>query len=53
MANSNSVLSPHEIHPISQENKHLGKFSYFTMKYNDMCTHQGDTNEYTQHTIAV
>ena len=29
MANSNSFLSPHEVLPIAQENKYLGKFSYF------------------------
>ena len=29
MANSNSFLSPYEILPLAQENKHLGNFSYF------------------------
>ena len=29
---SNSYLSPYEILPLAQENKHLGKFSYFIMK---------------------
>ena len=29
MANSNSFLSPYEIHPIALKNKYLGKFSYF------------------------
>ena len=29
MANSNSFLSPYEILPTAQENKYLGKFSYF------------------------
>ena len=32
MANSNSFLSPYEIFPIAQENKYLGKFSYFIVK---------------------
>ena len=32
MANSNSFLSPYEILPTAQENKYLGKFSYFIMK---------------------
>ena len=31
MANSNSFLSPYEILPLAQENKYLGKFSYFIM----------------------
>ena len=48
MANSNSFLSPYGILPLAQENKHLGKFSYFIMK-----SHGGDSNEYTQHTIIV
>ena len=30
MANSNSFLSPYVILPIAQENKDLGKFSYFS-----------------------
>ena len=29
MTNSNSFLSPYEVLPIAQENKYLGKFSYF------------------------
>ena len=32
MAYSNSFLSPYEILPLDQENKYLGKFSYFIMK---------------------
>ena len=32
MANSNSLLNPYEILPIAQENKYLGKFSYFILK---------------------
>ena len=35
MANSNSFF---EIFPIAQENKYLGKFSYFIMKLYVMCT---------------
>ena len=39
MVNSNSFLSPCEILPIVQENKCLGKFSYFIMKLYIVCTH--------------
>ena len=39
MANSNSFLSSYEILPIAQENKYLGKFSYFIMKSYAACTH--------------
>ena len=39
MANSNSFLSPYEINPIDQENKYLGKFSYFIMKLYIVWTH--------------
>ena len=39
MANSNSFLSPYEMLPIAQENKYLGKFSYFIMKLFILCTH--------------
>ena len=39
MANSNSFLSPYEILPLTQENKYLGKFSYFIMKLYVVCTH--------------
>ena len=40
MANSNSFLSPYEILLIAQENKYLGKFSYFIMKLYVVYTHQ-------------
>ena len=59
MANSNSFLSPYEILPLAQENKYLGKFSYFIMKFFVCCVyslespHRGDSNEYTQHTTIV
>ena len=47
-------LSPYEILPLAQENKYLGKFSYFIMKlYSLESPHRGDSNEYTQHTIIV
>ena len=39
MANSNSFLSPYEILPLAQENKYLGKCSYFIMKLYVVCTH--------------
>ena len=39
MANSNSFLSSYEILPLAQENKYLGKFSYFIMKLYVVCTH--------------
>ena len=39
MANLNSFLSPYEILPLTQENKYLGKFSYFIMKLYVVCTH--------------
>ena len=39
MANSNSFLSRCEILPLAQENKYLGKFSYFIMKLYVVCTH--------------
>ena len=39
MANSNSFLSPYKILPLAQENKYLGKFSYFIMKLYVVCTH--------------
>ena len=39
MANSNSFLSPYEILPVAQENKYLGKFSYFIMKLYVVCIH--------------
>ena len=40
MANSNSFLGSYKIPPISQENKYLGKFSYFIMKLYVVCTHK-------------
>ena len=39
MANSNSFLSPYEILPLAQENKYLGKFSYFITKLYVVFTH--------------
>ena len=39
MAYSNSFLSPYEILPIAQENKHLGKQSYFIIRLYVVCTH--------------
>ena len=39
MANSNSFLSPNEILPIAQENKYLGKLSYFIMTLYVVCIH--------------
>ena len=39
MANSNSFLSPYEVLPIAQENKYLGKVSYFIGKLYVVCTH--------------
>ena len=38
MPNSNSFLSPYEILPTVQENKYLGKFSYFIMELYVVCT---------------
>ena len=59
MAKSNSFLSPYEILPIAQENKHLDKF-YLSTYHKPLCCvylletpHRGDFNEYTQHTIIV
>ena len=39
MASTNSFLSPYEILPLAQENKYLGKFSYFIMKLYVVCAH--------------
>ena len=39
MANSNSFLSPYEILSIAQENKYLGKLSYFIMTLYVVFTH--------------
>ena len=58
MANSNSFLSPYEILRLAQENKYLGKCSYFMKKnvycvYSSESPHRGDSNDYIQHTIIV
>ena len=45
MANLNSFLSPYEILPIAQENKYLGKFSYFIIKLYVVCTHLNGLTE--------
>ena len=57
MAKSNSFLSPYEILPIAQENKHLGNFWSF---YHEIvcCVYLLDrlivsSHEYTHHTIIV
>ena len=42
----------HEILPIAEENKYLGKFSYLIMELYVVCTHK-NPNEYTQHTFIV
>ena len=47
MANSNSFLSPYEILPLAQENKYLGKLSYFIMKLYVVCAH------YNRHIEAI
>ena len=56
-ANLNSFWNPYEILPLAQENKYLGKFSNSIMKlyvvYSLELPHQGDSNEYTQHTIIM
>ena len=39
MDDSNSFFSPYKIHPIAQENKYLGIFSYFIMELYVECTH--------------
>ena len=39
MANTNPFLSTYEILPIAQENKYLGKFSYFIIKLYAVCIH--------------
>ena len=58
MANLNSFLSPYDLLPLAQENKYLGKFPYFIIEiiccvYSLESPHQGNSNEYTQHTIIV
>ena len=59
---SNSVFSPYKIPPIAQENKYLGIFYFrdFFFYHGFVCCvyslespHQGNSNEYTQHTIIV
>ena len=40
IADLNSFLSPYKVLPIAQENKCLGKFSYFIVKLYVECTHQ-------------
>ena len=39
IANSNSFLSPYETLLLAQENKYLGKISYFIMNLYVVCTH--------------
>ena len=39
MADLNLFLSPYEILPIAPDNKSLRTFSYFIMKFDDVCTH--------------
>ena len=57
MAISNSFLSPYKIFLIDQENKYFGKFCHFNMKLYVVDSlelpHQGDSNEYTRHTIII
>ena len=55
---SNSFFSPYKILPIAQENKYLGIFFLFYHEivccvYSLELPHQGNFNEYTQHTIIV
>ena len=56
---SNSFFSPYKILPIAQENKYLG-FFFFLFYHGIVCCvyslelpHQGNSNEYTQHTIIM
>ena len=55
---SNSFFSPYKIHPVAQENKYIGIFSYFIMELYVVLgvviriTRRGDSNEYTQHTVS-
>ena len=58
MDDSNSFFSPYKILPIAQENKYLGIFFWYY--HGIVCCvywlelpHQGNSNEYTQHTIIV
>ena len=39
MANSNLFLRPYEVLPIAEENKYLGKFSYFIVTLYVVCIH--------------
>ena len=55
---SSFFFSPYKILPIAQENKHLGIIFLFyhgivCCVYSLESPHQGDSNEYTQHTIIV
>ena len=55
---SNSFFSPYKILPIAQENKYLGMLFLFyhgiiCCVYSSESPHQGNSNEYTQHTIIV
>ena len=55
---SKSFFSPYKILPIAQENKYLRIFFLFyhgivCCVYSLELPHQGDSNEYTQHTIIV
>ena len=57
-ANSNSFLSPYKMLPLAQENKYFGKFFLFYHEivccvYSLELPHQGNSNEYTKHTIIV
>ena len=40
MNNSISFLIPYEIFPTAEENKYLGKFSYFLIKLYVVCVHK-------------
>ena len=58
IVNSNSFLSPCEILLIAQENRYLMVIFLFYHElvccvYSLESPHQGDSNEYTQHTIIV
>ena len=56
MAYSKLFLSPYGIFLIAQENKYWGKICYYEIVccvYSLESPHQGDSNEYTQHTIIL
>ena len=60
MDDSNFFLSPYEILLIAQENKYIVFREIFLFFHEIVCCvyalelpHQGDSNEYTQHTIIV